>query len=195
MTISSPTTASSTGRVEPFTAVRRVDWEIRFTHFMHESKQLQSDLILDWEHITCTSWVGQGIEEITGMNPYEPFDGLHKSIAQACRTIRQSGFSNLDDLIAALFGHGEIPIAYATRGDLVLAPIVEGWCSEPQQDGPDDLVSASDATLVMPHGVALADPPFYWAVTPQGLGKGPLSTAHRVFAIGRDVSAVRGVFK
>lgn len=178
--------------VIPFTAIRKPDWEICFTHFMRDSIKAQNEhgLILDWEHVTCTSWVGQAIEEITGMNPYAPFDGLHKSIAQACRTIKIAGFSNLDDLISALFGHNEIPLGYVTKGDLVLAPTPNGWCVAPQQDGPDDLVTRQEATLVMPHAVALADPPFYWAIGFNGLGRGKLADVSKVFAIGRDVSDV-----
>lgn len=173
--------------VEPFMAMRLPDWEVKLTHFLHDSLRLKESLAFSWQDTNCTSWVGQAIEVMTGKNPYEPFDGLHKSVAQACRTIKIAGFTSLDDLIQALFGHREVSIAYVTKGDLVLVPVLEGWTCAPQQDGPDDLVTHSVANTVMPHAIALADPPFYRTLSYSGLSHAPLNTMYKAFAIGRDV--------
>lgn len=161
-----------------FTHLRYEDWRIRWIEFIKDSLDLASDLCLNWDDITCTQWTGDGIEAITGHNPYDPWRGKHKGILGACKEIKKAGFNSLDDLIASLFT--EVPVSMAHQGDLILTR-TQRWISEGDE-------GALFAEEVMPHGVALADPPIYWGVTEQGFAKGDLyADAVRAFAVGRIV--------
>jgi hypothetical protein len=155
-----------------FTHPRLPDWTIRWTEFIKVSLDKAGELKLDWEDITCTQWSGDGIEAITGHNPYEPFRGKHHGVMGACKAIKAAGFNSLDELIADLFE--EVPLSMAHQGDLVLAKS-GGWGEEGSEE-------------IMPHAVGLADPPLYWAVTEAGLGKGDLyADGVRAFAVGRVI--------
>lgn len=128
---------------------------------------------LDWGHINCTQFSGSGIEAITGHDPYVEgeWEGHFQDEWEAGKEIRRRGFETLDDVIADLFP--EIPLAFVMPGDVVLIKSA-AW------DG--------ESRIVMPHGVALADPPFFYAVTPEGLGRGDLySDGVRGFAVGRSI--------
>lgn len=162
---------------EPFKATRRIDWTVRWVEFIKDSLDLKSDLVLDWEHITCTSWCGSGIEEITGVNPFDPYEGKFSTVLGACKVIQQTGCKSLDELIAKIFV--ETPIGHAQTGDLVLVKASPEWLG----DLDEGELFASD---IMPHGLALVDPPFFWCVTPQGLAKGQLyRDGVRAFTVGR----------
>lgn len=155
-----------------FTYLRLPNWSIRWVEFMQRSLEQAGDLKLDWEDVTCTQWSGDGIEAITGHNPYEPFRGRHHGILGACKAIKGAGFDTLDDLITSLLD--EVPIGMAHQGDLILVR-TSGW-------------GAEMAELIMPHAVGLADPPLYWAVTTDGLGKGDLyADGFKAFAVGRII--------
>ncbi len=153
---------------------RRKDWMSRWVHFIVDSQALGSDLSLDWETMNCLKWACMGVEAITGYNPYEAFDPADNSLREVLRTIKDRGYDNLDQIIESHYP--EIPISLAQQGDLVL--VAADW------DG-----SVDTATLqVMPHGVALADPPFFWCVMPDGLGKGDLyKYGLRAFVVGRRI--------
>jgi len=164
-----------------FSTMRRPDWTIRWTEFMKDSMDLAVETRLDWDDdgITCTSWAGDGIEALTGANPFDPYRGSFNGILGACKAIKESGFKSLDDLIASLFQ--EVPVGMAQTGDLVLVRSVD-WAQTALEH------NEYKVTAIMPHAVALVDPPLYWAVTEQGLGKGDLyADAVRAFAIGRTI--------
>lgn len=158
-----------------FTHERLPDWTIRWAEFVKDCLDISSDLRLDWENTTCTSFCAQGIEVLTGHNPFEEgaWAGTFTNTWEAAKEIRKRHFETLDDLIANLFP--EIPLAYAWPGDVVLIKAID-WNAE------------EESKLVMPHGVALADPPVYLAVTEEGFGKGDLyGGAVRAFGIGHTV--------
>jgi hypothetical protein len=162
-----------------FMHMRRPDWTVRWIEFMKDSQDIASDLALDWqgEGVTCTSWCGDAIEVLTGHNPFEPFRGTFDGVLGAVKVIKKAGFNSLDDLIASLFP--EVPVGMAQQGDLALVRTTR-W-SEESGDG-------LFAEEVMPHGVAMIDPPAFWAVTEGGLGRGDLYVdAVRAFAVGRLV--------
>lgn len=166
---------------------RLPNWDVNLTHFMVKSQMRASTLKLDWANTTCTSWVGEAIEVITGYNPYESFKGRHKSIASACRAIKEAGFTTLDDLIASMFV--EIPVAFAQRGDLILAAAARSarGISEAYTEQHGEF-EETEGAQVMPNAVGLADPPRYWAIGPEGLVFGDLYTGvARAFAVGRDI--------
>lgn len=164
-----------------FTYLRRPDWQIRWVEFIKDSLDLASDLCIDWETdgLTCVSWMGDGVEVLTGHNPYDIYRGRHSGVLGAARLIRKEGFRTLDDWVASLFH--EIPLSMLHQGDVVLVKTAQ-WCGDDAHEGP------LFAEEIMPHGVALADPPLYWAVTDGGLSKGNLFLdGVRGFAVGRSV--------
>lgn len=158
-----------------FTYPRYPDWTSRWSYFIKDSLDLQLDLVLDWESINCTQFVSQGIEAITGHNPYEE-DGWVDTFTTAegaGKAIRKRGYNTLDEVTEALFP--EIPLSFVWPGDLVL--IRSAPCEATRQ--------------IMPHGWALADPPFFYVVGEQGLGRGDLlKEAIRGFAIGHEVGNI-----
>lgn len=153
---------------------RRPDWTARWAEFIKDSLDLQPELCLDWEFTSCTSFAAQGIEAITGRNPFEEgeWDGKFTTPLSAAKEIKRRGFLTLDDVIASLFV--EIPLAFAWPGDVVLVRALP-WSDE-------------EARSVMPHGVGLVDPPYYYSPAELGLGRGDLyKEAVRAFAIGHGV--------
>lgn len=170
---SSPSSPLSMSTLANPTVKRYRDWPIRWVEFIKDCQDVGSDLRLDWEDMNCIQWACQGIEALTGHDYYAEFAGT-KGALGAVRRIREEGFNTLDHLIGSILK--EVPIAMAHQGDLVLVR-TEAW---------DNLVQ--DGHAVMPHGVALADPPFFWCVTPEGLGKGELyMQGVKAFAVGRVV--------
>jgi hypothetical protein len=156
-----------------FTYPRRTDWTTRWVEFMKDSKDLAEDLCLDWSELNCISWCCQWLEECTGHNPYDEYFSNVKGIKSAVRAIRSRGYDNLDQLIGSYLP--EVPLSMAHTGDLVV--VKTNW----QDVNIDDSLKA-----VMPHAVALADPPFYFGVTLYGLAKGPLyEDGVKAFAVGR----------
>jgi hypothetical protein len=157
-----------------FECERLPDWTARWAEFIQDCLDLSSDLKLDWGHINCTQFSAPGIEAITGKNPYEEggWEGLFDSPMSAAKEIRKRGFNNLDEVIASLFP--EIPLAFVWPGDVVLIKASPTHESEPSQ--------------IMPHGVGLANNPFFFAVEERGLGRGDLFTsAIRAFAVGHQI--------
>lgn len=153
---------------------RLPDWTSRWAHFIKDTLDLASDLRLNWMDVHCAQFTGSGIEAITQHNPYEEDGWADKftTAASAAKEIRKRGFTTLDDVIVSLFP--EIPLAYAWPGDVVLVNTVP-WTDE-------------ETRTVMPHGVTLADPPFFYGVSPEGVGRGDLyQDAFKCFAIGREV--------
>lgn len=156
-----------------FEHLRLPDWTQRWSEFIRDCQQIQSDLKLDWEHVNCTYLTGQGIEAITGHNPYDDWEGKFTTSQGAAKEIKKRGFETLDDVMLDLFP--EVPLSMVWPGDVVLIRTL-AW------DGDEEL------RTVMPHGVALADPPVFWAITLDGMGTGPLyEQAVKALAVGREV--------
>lgn len=150
---------------------RRRDWTIRWVEFMKDSQDLAAELVLDWEDLNCIMWCCQWIESCTGYDPYEPF--VHaKGVKGAVSAIKDAGYETLDQIIGSHLY--EVPLAKAQTGDLVL--IRADW------EAPEAIKT------VLPHGIALADPPLYWCITPEGLGKGDLYVnGVKAYAVGRTI--------
>jgi hypothetical protein len=157
-----------------FECDRLPDWTARWAEFIQDCLGLSADLKLDWANINCTQFSAQGIEAITGKNPYEEggWEGLFDSPMSAALEIKRRGFNNLDEVIASLFP--EIPLAFVWPGDVVLIRTT--------------LTEDEAATAIMPHGVGLANSPFFFAVEENGLGRGDLFLqATRAFAVGHTI--------
>ena len=151
---------------------RRQDWQVRWVEFIKDCLDIAADLRLDpdWGVLNCIQWSCSGIEELTGHNPYEElqFHEEVKSVATATRAVTSRGYKTLDQLLGSLFY--EVPVGMCQSGDLVMAQVP----------------NVVEGNVVFPHAAVLADPPFYWCVTPEGLAKGDLYQDGRIaFAVGR----------
>lgn len=154
---------------------RRSDWTARWSEFIQDTHDLQDGLKMDWEHVNCMQFFGQGCEALTGHNPYEElgWDEIFTDADGAAAAIQSRGYKTLTDVIAEHFK--EIPIAFIWPGDLVLLHAVP-------YPGMSRL-----ATTVMPYGAALANPPHYYAVGVEGAGRGDLyASAVKGFAVGHE---------
>jgi hypothetical protein len=155
--------------------MRRKDWSSRWVRFITDSRALGADLSLDWESMNCLKWACMGIEEMTAFNPYEHFAPEDGSLKDVVKTIRNRGYKTMDQIIESRYP--EVPIGLAQLGDLVL--VESNW---------EEMDVDTGVRSVMPFGAALADPPHYWCVLPEGLSKGELYVhGHRAFAVGRIV--------
>ena len=162
--------------VERFIHSRRPDWDARWAEFIHDCLQLSSDLAIDWEYVNCFQFTGMGVEVITGHDPYEPFGEAVSSPISAAKEIKKWGYNCLDDVFPDMFR--EIPLAFAQPGDVLLVRPQLWTCAQGEEE----------ASRIMPHAVALADPPFYYAPSERGLGRGNMySEAIRAFAVGHDL--------
>lgn len=144
-----------------FLLPRRFDWTTRWVEFMQDSKAIASDLKLDWHNLNCLEWCCMWIEECTGQNPYDEVKEEASSLLGAASAIKNRGFQSLDQLIGSYLPSS--PVGMLQQGDMVMVKTPPEW-------------GAEDGALahLMPHGCALADPPFYWCVTQEGLGRGLL---------------------
>lgn len=143
---------------------RRLDWGTRMSAFISDTRNTGHQL--DWENVHCLSWVFQALYQIVDYDFNKDVAGEAHTPTEAYAIIRKMGFENLDEAISAYFD--EIPVTFAQKGDLLLVKTPLG------QDG-----------MGMPHALALADPPIYWALDERGLGTGSLyQDAHKAFAVG-----------
>lgn len=137
--------------------LRKPNWEEAFNDFILDAKHRQPQL--DWENITCASWVGDAVLGITGTD----FVGQFRDVSSpytAAKAVRDAGFESIEQVMDQMF---EVKgVAFATRGDIVLVPSEEGN-NEP--------------------ALALADPPFYWGLGTSGLCQGDLLTAFKAYKV------------
>jgi hypothetical protein len=147
------------------TLIRKPDWALRLTEFFRESKQL--GLKCDWEVTHCGGWAANAVEEMTG-HDFLPQFGEITSPLSAHKAILKAGYENLEDAVRRNFP--EKPAIYAQRGDLVFIRATD----------------EVDPSLGMPYALGVADPPFYWALTAKGVGRGPITQAVAAFAVGAN---------
>lgn len=130
-------------------------WGPNLTRFIRECRQLsqKGELKFDWENVNCAWFAGGAIREMTGVDFYGPFNSVTSAFA-AAKLLHTQGYHSLEAYTDSLAP--ERPLSEAQRGDAVL---IQGLTTE--------------------EGLALgiADPPFYWAVSEEGLIKGELWTA------------------
>jgi hypothetical protein len=163
--------------------IRRYDWDIRFTEYIADS--VREAVVLDWNDFNCASWVADGIIEMTGVDLYEDFRDLQMgSPAGTYKAIRAKGFESLDDIVLSRLP--EKGLVFLQRGDVCLVPASTSLAHGGQAS---DRTASSDqevdyCALGMPNAIALVDPPFAWNITPEGVGRIPLSEAVRAFAVG-----------
>lgn len=157
------------------------DWTLRFTLFLQESQQ--EGLKCDWEFHHCVSWASLGVEAITGVDFFEPYREVDASTPEkAYKAMLTAGFKSVEDYLSTLFE--EKSIAFAQRGDLILAPARSA--SVLTGEGIPDTEDSPKAPLGFSTAVGFADPPILWALSEEGLGRAPLSTALRCFKVGAN---------
>lgn len=150
-----------------FNHPRVKNWAVKFSRFLGGSVQNASNLRLDWVNNVCGSWAGEGVEILTGINPYKPEFGEIRSSLKAAALIKRAGYNTLEELVRDRFY--EVPITLAQRGDLCIV----------------DAVPMVDYDLqTMPVAIGLVDPPFYYCVGPIGLCRGDLLDVKACFLVG-----------
>lgn len=144
----------------PKKLVRVWNWQEKLTTYLVESQQ--EGIRCDWEFHHCGGWVDGAVFEMTGESFLEPFKDVD-SPASAVQAFKDAGYSSFEDFIRKNFKSK--PIIFAKRGDIVLVPAVE--------------------MLGVPMmALGIADPPFFWALNEQGVGKGDLLQAAEAFGVG-----------
>lgn len=149
----------------PIILVRRPDWALRFTEYLVESQR--ENIACDWQFNFCGKWVANGIEEMTGVDLMAPvIDREIKGPTDVYLALKKAGFESLEAYAESVCPVK--PLIMANRGDVVTVK-AEG---EEYQG------------LGMSHALGFADPPFFWALRSDGLGRGPLLDCIRCFAVG-----------
>lgn len=149
----------------PIMLVRVFDWQEKLVRFLQES--VTEGVKCDWEFHHCASWTLLGVEEITGMDFYEPWREFDiKTALDAYKALRKMGYSTLEEAFEVQFV--EKPLILANRGDIVFSPVPE----------------YSSLNLGMPTAAGLAVPPFGYFLGEKGVGTIPLSECTRCFSVG-----------
>jgi hypothetical protein len=149
----------------PIKLVRRHDWMVRLTEYLVDS--VKEGIKCDWEFNHCGGWVAGAVEEMTGVDIFEPFKPFPITCPEeAYLAIKRAGYESMEQYVNIIMV--EKPVIFAQRGDLVFVPA----------DGEEF------AGLGMSQAVGLADPPFFRALGVNGLGEGPILKASRCFAVG-----------
>ena len=177
---------------------RLPDWSERLTEFLVEAQRSADSMQLDWTALTCALWASDVIEVMTGVNMLEEIgiSGKYEGPVSAARAIKDAGFDNLEDFVMAWFGHKEVAPIFAQRGDLLLVPARGDAVSGKLPSGTTPILTshnqegslsetATHGEETMQVALAIADPPFFWAVNPEGLAKGNMLDAKRAFIIGQ----------
>jgi hypothetical protein len=147
------------------TNMRTSGWEERLTDFLVQSEV--NGVCCDWTTTHCAKWSNEAVILQNERNVYSLFDQGNEITdpAEAYKAIRKAGYEDFNAVIAAHFK--EKPIAFANRGDLVFI----------RADGPDF------EGLGMSFALGIADPPFWYALGKDRLGRGLLREAAAVFDI------------
>lgn len=149
--------------------VRVDDWGHQLSQYIADQREKEAagELSFDWVSLNCAIFTNGAIKVITGQDFYQPFLDVTSGIS-AIKTLKGLGFNSMEEYIEA--NAPERGVVMAQRGDLVLA---QGLSNEGLVCG-------------------IADPPFFWSVTEQGLYRGslypdpdsPNTGVVRAFAIG-----------
>jgi len=164
--------------------VRLWDWRERFVEWIvdawDKSRRLQygdtseelqgpNGYSFSWDPSkghNCLTLASTSCLIITGVDLHDRFSPVaYTSEVEAYMAMRKLGFKNVDQLLESLFP--EIELDHTLTGDLLTV-------GTPNEAG-DQIIRAA----------AIADPPFFWAMTPQGLGRGRLEDAKSAYAVAR----------
>lgn len=153
--------------------LRAPNWPLLWVQYVRGSRN--EGVTLDWDLNNCISWCCDWVAKSTGFNPYIPYAPKGPGVVAALSAIEDSPYETLDQILRSIFQ--EIPVVMAQQGDIVLVKAEAEWAdSMPER-----------VLRYIPHGCALAEPPFYWALLPGGLGKGNLyEDGVTAFAVGRN---------
>ena len=114
----------------------------------------------------CLTLASTSCLVITGVDLHDRFSPIpYTSEVEAYMAMRKLGFKSVDQLLESLFP--EVEMDHTLTGDLCVV-------MTPDESG-DGLVKAC----------AICDPPFFWAMMPQGLGRGRLVDAKSFYAVAR----------
>jgi hypothetical protein len=147
----------------PIMLVRFPDWQARLVTYIRDSQMER--IKCDWEFNHCAGWAAGAVEEMTGYDFYTPFRARPiESPGDAYLSLKAIGFDSLDTYIETILV--EKPLVYANRGDVVM------------------LKTDEYQGLGMAHALGIAEPPFAYFLTPEGVGLVPFLDCARCFAVG-----------
>ncbi len=146
------------------------DWEARLHDFMYQAIKAPGDQVLDWVTRTCGSWVADAVHAQTDHDFYAPLRS-GDSIMSVVRLLHIAGFKTMEEYVAAQLPRVEL--VFARRGDVLLVPA---------QYGQSNFEGTSLDKIGLSSCVALADPPFYWCISSEGLVKGNMYTEEQGMA-------------
>lgn len=171
------------------TRIRRlVNWEARWYKLLSDYiEQQRAGLItFSWDPLlgdNCLTLSSKAVLAVTGVDYHKDMlgDKSYSDAIGAYRRLRELGYNSLDQLFGSLFPSK--PIIFAQPGDLVTlrgqftpgANIeIAGLETEVAGSGPSGILKAG----------GIAAPPYFYAMLPEGLGRGLLSDADECYSVG-----------
>ena len=101
---------------------RHRDWESRLVAYLEAA----SDRPHAYGRHDCLMFCAAAIEAQTGRDFAEGHRGAYRSAAGAARYLKRLGFRSIEELLDSVLS--ERPVAFARRGDIVLADGIPGLC-------------------------------------------------------------------
>lgn len=155
---------------------RLPNWEQRLTEWLLELYRWTQagSCTFDWDpskrdqgHWNCLTFAGSATEMLLGVNLYDELAGdeVYDSPLAALKILQRWEASSIPELLGKFFP--EVPKHFAHHGDLVMIP---------SRDAPDFQPFA--------FATAIAEPPYLWTITSEGLARAPLSLGSIAFSVG-----------
>lgn len=150
-----------------YNSKRLPNWQERLVNYLEDCRAHDHPVEFSWAAFTCAKFVGGAIQAVRGDNPHLDFDGQYSTPEEAAKALKDRGFKDLMEFARAQAP--EIPKLAATYGDIVSLTVAEEDASVPKE---------------VRFTLGVAEPPFYWVVTPAGLGRGRLYSKSVISAFG-----------
>lgn len=141
---------------------RLPNWRVNLV--MYLSNVRNNKAVFDWEEHHCVTFAAGAVFAQTGIDFWAPHrDQVFEGPGDAYKYIRRLGAKTMNDLVARWLEQGDP--AYTKFGDIVLVP-------------PPAESMAEYNALGMPYALAVAEPPFYWALSEKGLSSHALPSVN-----------------
>lgn len=166
--------------------VRKPNWEIELYEFFAFTRQ--RELSLNWKFRNCASWTCDAIEKMTGEDLYAELRDAGETPFAVYKALRGLGFESVNEMVASKLE--EIPRAFARYGDVCLYPLDQNALEiGASPEGLAEIASPdAEATtfdrIGMTHAVCITEPPFVWALMPDGLISLPITEKCIFYKVG-----------
>lgn len=157
--------------------IRKPNWELELFNFFAFTRE--KNLHLNWKFRNCASWTCDGIKCMTGEDLYAELRDAGETPFAVYKALRELGFESVHEMVASKLE--EIPRAFARYGDVCLYPLDQNALiigASPEGlavIGSSNAQATSFDRLGMEHAVCIAEPPFIWALMPDGLISLPIT--------------------